>query len=391
MRLHRTIGAAALALGVTVAGGGVLHAQTPPTTAPTDTTPASTTPPPVAASSSSITLPLLGSALVVDVTKDAGGGLLDVTVGGATLTPTAVRPGKVAFANEDGSVTVKVSTKRGGEKVSVRAGALGDISGPGGWSGDVFESGETTTVGFTVGATADGGPDITGVTVDSPLEFTIGEVRYGTGHGDHHGSGKHGDDKDDSVSWASVSIDFSRNGQTRSLSISAAADTTGDRGASLRVALGRVHGAELADGPAVGPHTWTGMLCDGTQASISYTVTDTGDVTDVVATPAAEVSTGDDHDDHDGGRTKVRFATGESVSISVRDEDGTLTVGTRERIRCDRTVPTVNGEDIGPIGDQGGNRGDHRHDHEHRNGDQQGGQQDQQGGTRGDRRGGGDD
>ena len=137
-------------------------------TSTSSTAPTSSPAAPAAAATSNVTLPLLASSLTVAITTDVGGGLLDVSLGGSStgLDLDTARPGKVSFVNEAGTVKVKVSAKDGGEKVEVRAGSLGDISGAGGWSGDVFGTGETTTVGFTVGAGSDGGPDITGITVE---------------------------------------------------------------------------------------------------------------------------------------------------------------------------------------------------------------------------------
>ena len=55
------------------------------------------------------------------------------------------------------------------------------------------------------------------------------------------------------------------------------------------------------------------MLCDGTNATINYTVAADGSITDVTATPeGAEILSGDHG-------VKVSFATGESVHINVRD------------------------------------------------------------------------
>jgi hypothetical protein len=306
-----------------------------------------------------VTLTLLGSPLIADVTTDAGGGLVDVTLTPAEgYDPARVKPNKVSFVNEAEGVTVKVSAKHGGERVVARAGSLADVSGPGGWSGDVFDTGETTNVAFTVAAGADGAPDLTGITVDSPLANVIGEVERNT-HADPN-------DADETYQSAKVTIEFTRSGQTRYLTIKAAVFTDdGETRSALKVSLSRVRGRMLADGEAVGPHTWNGQLCDGTAASFTYNVSDTGDITDVVATPAAEVR-------GDGSHVKVVFNDHERVSIKVRSDDaGALTVSTDERQRCGRNDPTVNGvavesPDDGDDGDDGKpgwwNGGDHDRD-----------------------------
>ncbi len=103
---------------------------------------------------------------------------------------------------------MKVKAKHGGERIEARAADLADVSGPGQWSGDIFDNGQPTTVDFTVGARDDGSPDITDVSVTSPLEFVVGDVNYDAG--DKHG-GEH--------ARASVVIRFSDSGQSRTLSI----------------------------------------------------------------------------------------------------------------------------------------------------------------------------
>ena len=380
----------ALAASSLFLGGAVVRAQSTGTsttvastvasTAPTTTAATTTVAPPAPAAVGTFTLPLLGVPLTVAVTTDVGGGLLDVSLSGTdagTLDPAAVKRGKVAFVNEAGTVRVKVSTRDGGERVQVRAGALSDISGAGGWSGDIFGDGQTSTVGFTIGAGSDGGPDITGITATSPAQFTIGDVRRSTDDDD--------DDEDEVKQTASVSITFTQNGQTRSLSIRATVKTEdGATSSSLKISLGRLKGAAIADGPAVGAHTWSGSLCDGTAATIAYTVADDGSITIGSTTPAAEVRA-------EGDEAKVSFARGERVRISTDTEDGVLVVRVRERFRCDSGTPTVNGsvvptsttiDDDDDDDDHGDHDGDHGdgdddddddHDGDHRNRDRRGG------------------
>ena len=129
--------------------------------------------------------------------------------------------------------------------------------------------------------------------------------------------------------------------------------------AKLSIGLSRVKGAEIPDGATVGAHTWSGMLCDGTDATIDYTVAEDGSITDVTASPdGAEISS-------DNRSVKVRFATGERVRIKVRDNDGEIQVGASDRIRCDAAEPSVNT----PI-DPDADRGDDDHDgHGRRHGD----------------------
>jgi hypothetical protein len=317
----------------TVAGSSTTVAGSSTTTA-SSSTPSTLPATPAPAGAGTFTLPLLTTPLSVAVTTDVGGGLLDVSLTGtnaATLAPDAVKPGKVAFVNEAGTVKVKVSAKDGGQRVQVRAGALADISGAGGWTGDVFGDGGTTTVDFMIGAGSDGGPDITAITVTSPAQFTIGNVERSTDT----------DDDDGEIEQeAKVTISFTQNGQSRKLTVKAEVETeNGVTESKLRISLGRLKGAALVDGVAVGPHTWSGTLCDGTAATISYTVNADGSISGVTATPAAEVSGDDDE-------VKVRFSSDDRVRIETDDDDGALTVRVRERFRCDRVLPTVNGQQV---------------------------------------------
>jgi hypothetical protein len=366
---------AALALtGALTLGAGAATASADPGPPPSDSTPDTpdSTVAPVVAATSSITLPLLGTGLVVDVATDPGGNLVDVALNQPTdFIATTLKPNKVSFVNEAGGVRIKVKAKRGGERVEARAAELGDVSGPGQWSGDVFDDGQSTTVDFTIGDRGDGTPDITGLSVSSPFTNEAGDVEYG-------GADRHGGVR----ASAAVAIRFSNAGQTRTLRIKVSTFAGGEHtSAKLSIGLSRIKGAEIPDGPAVGAHTWTGMLCDGTTATVDYTVTDDGSITDVVTTPdGATVESG-------RRGTTVRFATGEKITIRVRDRAGELEVGVKERIRCEPPEPAVNTE-VDPDADRGDHDGwgdgrrdrrdrdHHRHDlgdggadREHRDGD----------------------
>jgi hypothetical protein len=365
MRRFVLVSAAAVVTGTMVLGSAAAYAQEAPTV--------SEAPAPVAVGSSTFTLPLLLSQLTVAVTTDAGGGLLDVALEPtAGFDPAQVRPNRVSFVNATDGVKVQVSTRHGGERVSVRAGSLGDISGPGGWTGDLFGTGATSTVSFVVSDAGDGGPTIEVTDVVSTADFVVGEVKRSTGDDDEH----------DEMS-ASVTIEFSLNGQTRSMRIRAEVETgddeEGDAHSSLRISLSRVHGTELAAGDAVGPHSWTGTLCNG-PASIAYHVDSEGKVTVDSTEPAgADVRA-------DGRQATVRFSDKERVSIRVRGEAPDFTVGTSEKIDCGRNVPTVNGETVSlttrPDDDHEGDDGDHQGDdgdHQGDDGDHQGDDGDHQG------------
>ena len=320
MKRH-VIGVAAAMLG-TMLMGGVVATQTA-AAAPVPTT---------------VTLPLFGAPLTIGITTGPGGALATVTVDPATgNTATSASPHKVVFQSANPKdltgdpARVVIKSKHGGQSVSARAGSLADFIGkPGGWSGDVFGDGTTSTVAFTIAAAADGGPDITGVTATGAANV-IGAVERSTGEGD--------DDEGTEMS-ARVSIKFTNaaGDQSRTLSIKVKVeDDDGETSAKLSISLGRINGVE---GKAVGSHTWTGLLCDNTPASIAYTVAADGTITLGAITPAGATSSIDE------GKTTVTFATGEQVRIKVSDHDGAMTVSVKEKIRCDSADPTFNGSSV---------------------------------------------
>lgn len=274
-----------------------------------------------------ITLPLFGVPLTIEVAAGPGGALTSVSVNPADgLTATTVKPNKVVFVNEDGTAKVVVRGRVGGQRVEVKAGALADVSGPGGWSGDVFGSGAITNVSFTVAATADGGPDITGVSSSDPTAV-IGATEY---HSNEHHHLRMG---------ASVRVTFISGGQTRSLWINAVLKIYDDgvTCAKVSVTLRRLHGVVQPVADAIGIKTWVGLLCDGTEASITYTVNEDGSLSDVSAIPDTAVVAAD------GNKVRVRFASGERVKIRSHSSADGIKVSVHERIRCrDSADPTVN-------------------------------------------------
>jgi hypothetical protein len=191
--------------------------------------------PPSGAVDSTTTLPLFGAPLVVDVTAAADGTLATVTLNPADVyTETTVKPDKVTFVNADGTVRIRVSTKRGGQDVSAKAGKLADIVGPGGWSGDVFDNGTITTVGFEVAAAADGSPLINNVTSSDPLAVIGGGRNHGENNRQH----------------ATASVTFTLGDQTRVLRISVkigSHEEDQDSQAKISVALSKLRGDPAGD------------------------------------------------------------------------------------------------------------------------------------------------
>jgi hypothetical protein len=312
-----------------------------------------TLPAPVVAESSTITLPLFGAPLTVDIATDPGGALASVSINPADgFTAVADRPNRVAFVNTDGTATVRVTAGHRGDKVKVTGSTINDIVGPGGWSGDVFGTGATTTVGFEIAAKPDGTPDIVNVTT-SDSTATIGATEYHT---------------TDRGSSARASVLFATASEKRLLSISASVSTRDDKSkATVSVTLSGARALPQSPADAAGVHTWDGLLCDGTAAHIQYTVGLDGSVSDVTATPdGASV-------DQNEGRTKVTFATGERIVIKVRQHDDQIIVSAEPAFRCHAADPAVNtpvsttpddhGDDI-PGSHDGDRDGNHDGDHE---------------------------
>jgi len=324
--MFRTARGLAVAGGL-LAGGGMLALGAYPAAAdPVATDPAPTTPPstaaPVVAAESTTTLPLFGAQLTVDVSTTPSGSLADVSVNPADgLTATKVHPNQVVFVNDAKTGKVRVETRHGSEKTGVAAGALADIVGPGGWTGDVFGTGAKTTVSFQIAAAADGSPDITGITSSDP-SAAIGDVQHNNG---------------DRIKVARATVTFTSGIQTRRLTITVSVFSVGDTTkAGSQVTLSKVSGAALPADQAAGAHTWSGMLCDGSTATVAYTVGADGTITAGAVTPAGASA------DVNGNMLLVRFSPTEAVRIVVQGRGGDLKISAVPSIRCQRTVPSVN-------------------------------------------------
>ncbi|MGZ6950031.1 MAG: hypothetical protein ACXVJY_18325, partial [Ilumatobacteraceae bacterium] len=150
----------------------------------------------------------------------------------------------------------------------------------------------------------------------------------------------------------------------RSLTISVRLHTNqdGDTSAKLSISLGRMRGVALDATTAAGAHTWNGTLCDGSAASISYTVGTDGSVSAVTATPATAVV-----DTHEGS-INVKFSDTESIRISVRmDDSGMVRTNISQHLRCNSGDPITNVTTSIPTPDTGGHNhfggsghGDHK-------------------------------
>lgn len=293
---------------------------------------------------STFTLPLFGPPLTIDITTGPGGTLASVMINPADgFTATEVKPNKVAFVNDLGTAKVVVKARSGGQRVEAKAGTLADLSGPGGWAGEIFP-GLPAEVAFTIGDKGDGSPDITGITVSDIAGVTveIGAVEYSN---------------DDGEQEAGVRIKFTMGDQTRWLSIKAEVETDDDDGdshAKVRVSLSKIRNAPLVGAAAVGPQHWSGVLCSGAPVTIDYVVSAEGVISDVVISPAPTEQR------IEADRIEVRFADGERIRIRVSDHDGELVVRSDDKIRCrDAADPTVNVPVVTSGDDEGDDEGDH--------------------------------
>jgi hypothetical protein len=319
---------------------------------------------PAAAIPTTVTLPLFGAPLTIGITTGPGGALTDVSVDPAdNTTATQLRPHKVVFQSADPAnptgdpARVVVRSRKGGQSVSARAGTLGQVSGPGMWSGDLFGDGTTTsTVAFTVVDGAAAGPDITGITTTGATAV-VGTVDKST---DTNADGS-------TEMQAKVSVKFTNTAgdQSRTVSIKVSVETAADgtTEAKLSISLGALKGVAVDAATAAGPHTWTGMLCDSSTATIAYVVAADGSISGVVATPAtADVAV-------HGHKIDARFSHDERVRISVREDNGLIKIDVDERIKCDSPNPTTNAATTTTVADdandndnEANHHGGHGHD-----------------------------
>lgn len=277
------------------------------------------------------TLPLLGVPLKVAVTLDVVGNVSNVDLDPVgDFSATQVGPHAVSFATADGSTKVKIKAR--GDRMSVRAstGSLDNLLGSGAWTADLFGTGETTEVDYTVGAAVDGTPTLTVDGVTAPADVTVDQQPVQTW------SGKHG-----SSAWARMT--FARDGFTKKLTIKVSLRNDGDRPASLTFELSGRDRQKLTDTleNLVGAHSWTGTTCDSLPATVNFMVNADGTVSFTDATPAATAK-----------ETKHGFWAkfeGTHSKVKVRlweNKDGTWTLKVEARRgRCKDTPaaePTVN-------------------------------------------------
>lgn len=247
-----------------------------------------------------MTLPLLGASVTVEIKLDAVGHITEVSLDPAgDLTETRSGDHKVTFANADGTTRVDVAAR--GHKLSVRAktGSLDDLVGDRVWSAAVFGPGTESTVAYTIG-NVDGKPTLEfgAIVVPAGVTATASEVKASG----NNVSGK---------------VTFESDGYVKTLKFWIHVDQGGGK-AMLKIVLSGKDKQRLSGTLAelVGARTWSAQLCDGTEATLDYTVNADGTVTFVSATPTASVRTKGKGFTATFDGTKVRV----SVSLKAKGE-----------------------------------------------------------------------
>ena len=270
---------------------------------------------------------LAGVPLTVNVALDTTtGDITSVSVDPtAGLTATADSPTKVKFETADGTTKVSVKAKKSSLSLGVKTGKLADLVGTHTWKADLFgasapaaggtaaatpatgPSAAATVVTYKIGDDGSGAPTFEFVGDPAPLNGAT-LTKLGTWNGSK------GDD-DDSMS-AGGRLAFDLNGFRKTLTVSVKVSNESDDGntsgaASLRVTL---QGRDIQTLPLdklVGAKVWSGVLCEGTKATIDYTVAADGAITVQSTTPADAMTNPSRHG------VLVKFATGDKVLIQV--------------------------------------------------------------------------
>ncbi|GBE24088.1 hypothetical protein BMS3Bbin02_00353 [bacterium BMS3Bbin02] len=222
-----------------------------------------------------LTLGVLGSPLTtVSVALDDIGHITEVVLDDPDLDATKSGDHKVRFTNADGTTRVEVKAKKDKLSAEIKSADLAAILGSNTWTGILFGADDASQVAFDVIENADGNPEITNVSVvalyPEDATYEIGAIKNKT------------DDDDEAES--SVKITFVSNGYTMKLKIKVEMERDhddSDTRVKLKVELKGKDQQKLKDqalADLVGLYVWDGRYCDGTPLTVSYTISDTGDV-----------------------------------------------------------------------------------------------------------------
>lgn len=175
-----------------------------------------------------VTIPVLGSDLVVTISVDDDGTLSEVALDPADgFTLDAEQDHKMKFSSEDGSMVVKVKAKNDNIFTKVQAQDVESLTGPGTWTGDVFGTGDIATVRYVISVDAAGMP---AVTVDDAIELALPDVAIDIKQGESD------DEADEAESTAKVT--FERDGYKVQLKITAEVQMQdGESRISLKIML----------------------------------------------------------------------------------------------------------------------------------------------------------
>ena len=286
-----------------------------------------------------LTLPFPGAPLKLTVTTGPGGAITQADLDNAgAFTATDVSAKKVRFVANDGTLQLTVKSKGNEQRVTAKAAEFGQLVGTSGWSGDVFGTGQASTVAFTIGGDALA-PTLT---IDSAVsgdvgaggEAVIGEVKTET--------------EDDGEIELKGSVLFTLAGQSRTLSIKVEAgeeddddDDDSPEGASLRITLSKLRGVPQSIEEAVGPKVWTAALCDGVNtATVNYTVNADGTLT---LDSATNTDGSTPETKAEGNKIEVRFGKDARVKLRSSLDGDQITVRIEEKVRCrDAADPSTN-------------------------------------------------
>ncbi len=300
-----------------------------------------------------LTLGVLGSPLTtVSVVLDDIGHITEVVLDDPDLASTDSGDHKVRFTNEDGTTRVEVKAKKDKLSAEIKSADLAAILGSNTWTGILFGADDASQVAFDVIENADGNPEITNVSVvalyPEDATYEIGTVKNKT------------DDDDEAES--SVKIKFVSNGYTMTLKIKVEMDREHDDSdtmVKLKVELKGKDQQKLKDqalADLVGSYVWDGRYCDGTPLTVSYTISDAGDVAvdgvtiDGTASDAYELKT-------KNYGFEVKFNDSDAkVKVELKQDNGLWDL----KVKSDTTSKCDDGDDDGDDndGDHNGNSDD---------------------------------
>jgi len=287
-----------------------------------------------AATTTTVTVPSLVSGLMVIVEADSNGSLVSVELHAAGepespapdgFVATKVDSRRVRFEHSTG-VRVEVKAKHDKLETKFRTATLEELLGTHTWTGDVL--GEEVTVTFTIG-----GDDLVGPTLT--IDSVVPDIATISGPSTKAEPGE---------IEVEAKLKFENDvGQRAELKIevevhTAAADhDPGQASLKLKLKIKDEKSRVPLEALAAAPQGWSGTLCDGTPASATWLVDDTGAISNIVVLPTAEVEV-----KHDG--FKVRFGDDSELEVKVKvKDDGIAEVKVKPKIKCDNAAdPLVN-------------------------------------------------